>query len=47
MKRTVATVLQGSGVVAAVFAGWDVARPLGLAVLASGLLAFGVAVERD
>lgn len=46
-KRDVtAALLQSAGILSGAAAGWLVSAALGLAVLAAGLVALGVAVER-
>lgn len=46
MRQQIAAVLQASGIAVGAAAGFTVSLGLGLAVLAAGLVAFGVAVER-
>jgi hypothetical protein len=43
----VAAVLQASGVAVLAVAGWMWEQPVGLAVAGLGLVAFGLAAERD
>lgn len=46
MRERVATVLQAAGVTAGTVSGFTVSDTAGFAVLAVGLLLFGLAVER-
>lgn len=47
MREIVATTLQAAGVACGAAAGFTVSVGLGLAVMAVGLVAFGLAVERS
>lgn len=46
MREKIATILEAAGVAAGTAAGLTVSAGLGLAVLALGLILFGLAVER-
>lgn len=46
-RKKLAALLESAGIIAGSVAGWTMNATAGMAVLAFGLVAFGVAIERD